>query len=166
MKQVFEVEHAAQTAALNAARPGVLALWSLGCGRSRPDFAPVPLASLRAASDAYLRAAATRDTALLARLFARDMLSLSPQAPRPVYGREPNIAAWQRLRSGRNPEHTMSTDSLFVTSLGDMGYSTGPWRVGVDAPNGRATSEGYYVAVWRKIDGAWKIVAVSAFTAR
>ncbi|MFN8581392.1 MAG: hypothetical protein U0163_10500 [Gemmatimonadaceae bacterium] len=60
----------------------------------------------------------------------------------------------------------MTTDIVAVGKGVDLRYTLGQWTMGVDTPGGRAQAAGQYIAVWHKPDGAWKIVALSAYTFR
>jgi ketosteroid isomerase-like protein len=144
----------------------LLAALALGCGHPAVEGAPKALVELRAASTAYNRASDEKSADRIVSFFAPQVVSMSPQGPRPVEGVEPNRAAWQRFFSGKNPAHSMTTDTVAVSRSGDLGYTMGDWQVGIDTPNGRASATGRYLAVWRVIEGQWRIVVVSAFTNR
>lgn len=73
---------------------------------------------------------------------------------------------WERFFRGGNPVRTMTTDIVAVGKGVDLRYTLGQWTMGVDTPGGRAQAAGQYIAVWHKPDGAWKIVALSAYTFR
>jgi ketosteroid isomerase-like protein len=137
-----------------------------GCARSTQLAAPSATTALRAVSEAFNRSANAKNADSLVSYYAPNIVSMSPQGRAPVYGLADNRAAWARLFRGGNPIHTMTTDSVVVSRGNDVGYVTGKWTVGVDTPNGRAEGAGDYLAVWRLIDGQWKIVAVSAYQFR
>ena len=53
------------------------------------------------------------------------------------------------------------TKEVFISKAGDMAWDYG-WNRGVyESPEGRIEDEGKYLAVWQKIDGEWKCVAIS-----
>ena len=142
----------------------VIALAALGCRASLPAGPSPETAALRAVSEAYNGAPATKDATAIVRYFADDVVVMSPQGRAPVRGIDANRAAWERFFRGGNPVHTMTTDTVVVAEGGDLGYTLGHWTVGVDTPGGRAGAAGEYLAVWRKRDGIWKIVALSVYT--
>lgn len=143
----------------------VIVLAALGCRASLPA-SPSPEAALRAVSEAYNGAPDTKDANAIVRYFSDDVVVMSPQGRTPVRGIDANRAAWERFFRGGNPVHTMTTDTVAVAEGGDLGYTLGHWTVGVDTPGGRAEATGEYLAVWRKKDGIWKIVALSVYTFR
>lgn len=124
------------------------------------------LGVLRAESEAYNRAPRFKDADSIVRYFAPDIVVMSPQGRQPVYGVQANREAWQRFFAGSNPEHTMTTDSIVVDHGGTMAYTLGQWTVGVDTPTGRASARGHYLAVWRRRDQRWLIVAITAYPFR
>lgn len=144
----------------------VMALAGVGC-RPRLSTGPSPdVAMLRAVSEAYNHSPVTRDASAIVQYFAADVVVMSPQGRAPVRGVAANREAWERFFRGGNPVHTMTTDSVVVAESGDLGYTLGHWTVGVDASGRRAEAAGEYLAVWRRRLGAWKIVALSAYTFR
>ena len=124
------------------------------------------LSDLQAVSDAYTKAPASRDAKAVVQFFAPDVVVMSPQGRAPVRGLEANLAAWERFFRGANPVHTMTTDTAVVDESGELGYTMGHWTVGVDTPGGRAEAAGEYLAVWRRREGLWRIVALSAYPFR
>ncbi len=124
------------------------------------------VAGLREVSDAYTRSTASNEASAVVAFFAPDVVVMSPQGRAPVRGVEANRAAWERFFRGKNPVHTMTTDTAVVDRSGELGYTTGQWTVGVDTPGGRAEAAGNYLAVWRRQEGRWRIVALSAYPFR
>jgi ketosteroid isomerase-like protein len=45
-----------------------------------------------------------------------------------------------------------------VSRAGDLGYTTGPYTFKDLSPEKRPTRFGYYFSIWKKSDGAWKVV--------
>jgi ketosteroid isomerase-like protein len=120
-------------------------------------------AELQRVSEAYNRSSSTASADSIAAYFAPDIVVMSPQGDAPVHGLEENRTRFDHLFHMQNPSHTMTTDSVVVSQSGDLGYTLGKWTVGVDTPGGRLESAGDYLAVWERRDGAWKIVAMSAY---
>lgn len=46
-----------------------------------------------------------------------------------------------------------------IAASGDLGWTTGPWRLRQDGPAGPVSARGRYVSIWRRQpDGSWKVV--------
>jgi ketosteroid isomerase-like protein len=151
---------------LNILRMGILMFVLGGCAHAPPASAPPQVAALRQISEAWNHSPATRDSDVVAQFFAPNIVVMSPQGRAPVRGIGANRAAWARFFRGVNPVHTMTTDTVVVGSGRDLGYVIGHWTVGVDTPGGRAEAAGQYLAVWQRLGGDWKMVAVSAYPFR
>ncbi len=52
-------------------------------------------------------------------------------------------------------------DTVIISTSGDMAYDIGGNYTLFDTPDGKIRSEGKYLAVWRKIEDNWKVVALS-----
>ncbi|MFH1502606.1 MAG: hypothetical protein ABIG03_06135 [Candidatus Eisenbacteria bacterium] len=44
-----------------------------------------------------------------------------------------------------------------ASTAGDLGFTTGPWEMRPDGPDGEATSFGHYASVWIRNEGVWKL---------
>ena len=53
------------------------------------------------------------------------------------------------------------SDTIIVSSSGDIAYDIGENYIIFDTPDGKIKSEGKYLAIWRKIEDNWKVVAIS-----
>ena len=137
-----------------------------GCRAASAPSPDTGASDLRAVSENYAAAPASKSGAAIVAFYDSAIVVMSPQGRSPVTGLEANRAGWDRLFRGGNPVHTMTTDTVVVASGGDMGYTRGKWTVGVDTPNGRAEAAGEYIAVWRRRDGQWRSIALSAYTFR
>jgi uncharacterized protein (TIGR02246 family) len=51
---------------------------------------------------------------------------------------------------------------VIISKAGDMAYAIGANRIVLEGPAGRIEDEGKTMSVWRKKDGEWEIVAISA----
>lgn len=59
-----------------------------------------------------------------------------------------------------NPNFLFSTfapDTIEVAASGELAYDRGTSRLIIKTPKGRIENVGKYVAIWKKIDGQWKI---------
>ena len=126
--------------------------------------APRPAgASLRQAAEAYARSFATKSADSVVAFFDSSIVVVSPQSRAPVEGVLANRTGWERLFRGGNPSHTLTLERVEEAASGELGYVTGRWAVGVDAPSGRSEARGYYLSVWRRRSDGWRQVAVSAY---
>jgi ketosteroid isomerase-like protein len=101
----------------------------------------------------------TQDAGAIAGYFSEDVVAYYPGWDRPVLGRTASQETWARYFS-RRPHLPMSVDAVTVSESEDLGYVLGQWLYA--AENDPEATGGRYVAVWRRIGGQWKIVALSA----
>jgi ketosteroid isomerase-like protein len=91
--------------------------------------------------------------------FADDGINFQPH---PTKTRE---AYLKRPAPTSRPPVTLNWEPVFadVSRAGDLGYTTGPYRLTDQSPEHRPTRHGYYFSIWKRPqpDGAWK-VAVDA----
>jgi len=87
--------------------------------------------------------------------FADDGINFQPH---PTNTRE---AYRKRPAPPSRPPVTLNWKPVFadVSHAGDLGYTTGPYRLTDQSPEHRPTRHGYYFSIWkRQPDGAWKVV--------
>lgn len=109
--------------------------------------------AIRALDAKLLEALQRRDTVALADFYAESGLLLVPGSP-PLRGPNGVRLGWQRIAGAQGTAYFTPT-IVNVAAGGDMAYEVGSYTV----TGGRNAGKGKYVAVWRKYDGAWKIVA-------
>lgn len=75
----------------------------------------------------------------------------------PIIGKQEAVKRFAAGGNGDPKTNVLSwvADHAEVSADGTLGYSDGHWTF--TAPKARAT--GHYVTVWRKVGGAWKVVA-------
>lgn len=115
--------------------------------------------AIRDISARWLELARAKDPAGIAALFADDGM-LGREQMSPAHGRQA-IEAQLAQDQAANPTvvPSWSTDRVEVAASGDLAVEHGTWsETGVGA-DGSGTAEGQYVTVYRKVDGAWKIVS-------
>jgi ketosteroid isomerase-like protein len=86
--------------------------------------------------------------------FAEDGINFQPH---PTKTRE---AYLKRPAPAVRPPVTLNWEPIFadVSNAGDLGYTTGPYRLIDESPEHRPTRHGYYFSIWkRQPDGAWKV---------
>lgn len=116
----------------------------------QPDKSLNPL-SLVEAERAFAAASITQGTrsAFIANL-ADDAVTFNPG---PVNGKKwwteqqvrPGVLTWQPIYA-------------FVSSAGDLGYTTGPWEFRAKSLDDKPVAFGHFVSIWkRQADGVWKV---------
>ncbi|HEV7905736.1 MAG TPA: nuclear transport factor 2 family protein [Pyrinomonadaceae bacterium] len=123
------------------------------CGQTG-GYSPA-LVSLVEAERAFARTSVERGVreSFLA-FFAEDGINFQPH---PTKTRE---AFLKRPAPPTRPPVTLNWEPIFadVSSAGDLGYTTGPYRLIDESPEHRPTRHGYYFSIWkRQPDGAWKV---------
>jgi ketosteroid isomerase-like protein len=113
------------------------------------------LVSLVEAERAFARTSVERGVreSFLA-FFAEDGINFQPH---PTKTRE---AFLKRPAPAARQPFTLNWEPIFadVSRAGDLGYTTGPYRVIDESPEHRPTQHGYYFSIWkRQPDGAWKV---------
>ncbi|MDQ1591515.1 MAG: hypothetical protein QOG71_2142 [Pyrinomonadaceae bacterium] len=86
--------------------------------------------------------------------FADDGINFQPH---PTNTRE---AFLKRPAPATRPPVTLYWEPVFadVSRAGDLGYTTGPYRLSDQSAERRPTQHGYYFSIWkRQSDGAWKV---------
>ncbi len=92
--------------------------------------------------------------------FADDAMTLSPEQA-PVRGRDA-LRRYYQEGFKREPNRDLKLTSIRVEALGDMLYDAGQWSQPLPTPDGKSQAfSGYYLGVYRKIEGKWKVVANS-----
>lgn len=69
--------------------------------------------------------------------------------------------AAKRPAPASRPPPTLAWEPIFgdVSAAGDLGYTTGPYRLTDHNATARPPSHGYFFSIWRKQpDGSWKVV--------
>ncbi|CAN5898990.1 hypothetical protein BH20GEM1_BH20GEM1_16750 [soil metagenome] len=116
--------------------------------------------TIAAKDQAWADAAVAGDAAAIAQQYTADAIVLPPASPR-VTG----TAAIQELFTGWLAEApissaTLDSDVITVAAAGDYAHAVGSYTMSGAAPDGSEWSDqGKYVALWKNVDGDWKIVA-------
>ena len=131
-----------------------------GCGGPQVDVA-AELEAVRARSVGVVAAEEAQDIATALTFWADDAIAQPAGAPqvqgkaalRELYG--------QFFETGQLKEFAGTTSHLAVSASGDLAYEYGVNRMVFAGPDGDLLDMGKYLAVWKKIDGEWFIVALS-----
>ncbi len=136
------------------------AAFLVGCASHAGRTSQVsPQASLKQAALAWAHSFTTRNPSEILEFFADDAIVWYPRHPRPIIGRDANMAAWA-VYFKSNLAHPVSVDSVETAASGELGITYGKYlyKEATD-PNAEG---GRYVAVWRKLSHEWRIVFMSA----
>ena len=140
-----------------------LALALAACAKPAPPPPTVDLAAeeraIRAADSTWLAAAAKRDAAGEAAVFADDGLAFRGMAD-PLTG-PAGYQAFETKYYADNPKSvsTWTTRSITVAASGDMAVQTGSYTETGAGPKGDGTIVGNFLTYWKKVNGQWKVAA-------
>lgn len=116
--------------------------------------------SIEANDQAFAAAVTAGDAATVATFYTPDGVVFIPNGPR-VEG----SAAIEETMGGMMQESPgmvldLTTRDVHVAAAGDYAYATGSYALSGTAPDGSEWSDaGKYVAVWKNLDGSWKMAA-------
>src|SRR5271165_4107771 len=103
-------------------------------------------------------AAGRKDYAVIGRLYAAGAKFMPAHAPLAV-GPVAATEIWRAMLSLPNMVLSWTPATIDASAAGDLAYVAGSYALAFDSEAGRREDRGKYVAVWQKIDGAWKMVA-------
>ncbi len=90
--------------------------------------------------------------------FADDAITLSPDQA-PVRGSDA-LRRYYEDGFKREPIRNLVLTSIRVEASGDMLYDAGQWKQSLPTADGKLQPfTGYYLAVYRKMKGQWKVIA-------
>ncbi len=150
----------------------VIARWTLAslllalvgaCATQRPAEAPaVDTAAITATLDslnqAFVAAVAARDTDAVVGMYADDAQVLPAGMPR-ADGRDAIRKVWVGMLQTPGLELNITSSKPMITEAGDMVIDVGGYSMKMKDKKGKPMEDvGKYVAIFKKVDGAWKIV--------
>ena len=137
---------------------GLVAL--TGCARDPvPDLAQeIEALQARAVALAAAEAAMDRDAALA--FWSEDAVMHLAGSP-PIVGRAAVADLYEQVFA-QIVEFEATSTQIELAAAGDLAWELGTNRTVVAGGQGGFVDTGKYLAVWRKIDGEWLIVAVAA----
>jgi uncharacterized protein (TIGR02246 family) len=116
--------------------------------------------AIRAKDQAFAAAMVAGDVEAVLAQYSEDARVLAPGAPMVVGSQaiRDMFAPW--LSSSPPSSMTLDGETTTVAASGDYAHVVGTFTIAGMDPNGAAyTDTGKYVAVWRNVDGDWKMVA-------
>lgn len=117
-------------------------------------------ALIRAADRALLDAETKRDLDAAIALFSEDAVLHPPDTP-PVRGREAVRAFYSDWFAIPYTGIYSDSDTVVVSSAGDLAYLIGNSHVEMDASAGGGRLDGKYISLWRKVNGQWLCTGVT-----
>ena len=114
--------------------------------------------SLLAADAGWMKAFSAKDLAQSVAYFEENGSMLGPNAPIAT-GREAITKNLSQFFALPNVNLTWQADKAEVARSGELGYTSGTYRMTFSDPSGKTVSDkGKYVTVWEKQkDGSWKV---------
>jgi len=126
----------------------LVAVGLAGCSASRQ----IPVDSLVASERAFAALSVARGTQTAFLTFLDDSAVIF--RPHPVNGKE-----WFRRQAPRSTVLDWEPSFAECSSSGDLGYTTGPWRVYRSAKTEDPVAFGYFISVWGRRGGeGWKVL--------
>jgi uncharacterized protein (TIGR02246 family) len=131
-----------------------------GCAAAPPVDLTAEADAIRARGAGIVSAEASQDAELSTSFYARDAISQPSGSPQ-VEGRDAIRELYGHFFSGMLKDFESATTHIDVAASGDLAYEYGINRMVLNGPDGDLLDVGKYLAVWKKIDGEWYIVALS-----
>ncbi len=112
--------------------------------------------AIRTADADWSKAASNRDLEKTVSFYADDAVAMNPGVPA-TRGKQAIHALW--TDEFKDPATKVSWRAEAVAASGDLGYSRGAYDAVYTADGKPVRERGKYLAVWRKQNGTWKVVA-------
>lgn len=115
--------------------------------------------AIRTRSGEWMNYMNSHDAASLAGIYAPDAVSAYDGS---VSKGAATIQDGMTAEFAANPKFviTWTSDTVHVAESGDLAYETGSIHRDIDGADGKAPgTNGAFVTVWQKVDGAWRVVA-------
>jgi uncharacterized protein (TIGR02246 family) len=124
-----------------------------------PDTRAADEAALKAADEAWAKAAASKDVDKTVAYYSDDATVLPPNSPS-VTGKDQIRAIWKSMIEPAGSTIGWKVTKAEVAKSGDLGYVSGTYEM-TDMSTGKPVNDrGKYLEVWKKqADGSWKCVA-------
>ncbi len=131
-----------------------------GCGGPQADIA-AETEALRARSEGVVAAESAMNVEEALAFWAEEAIVQGAGMPQ-IQGKEAIGDLYRQFfEGGQLKEFSGTTSYLEVSAAGDLGYEYGVNRFVLEGPEGDLLDRGKYLAVWKKIDGQWFVVALS-----
>ena len=130
----------------------------VACAGPQVDIA-AEIEDLRARGEVIVAAEVAQDTEAALAFWAEDAIAQPAGAPQ-VQGHDALRALYGEF-FGPLKEFESTTSHREVSQGGDLAYEYGVNRMVLAGPDGDVLDVGKYLAVWKKIDGEWFVIALS-----
>ena len=75
-----------------------------------------------------------------------------------LYGRAPQVESWARhFAEFPDVVYIRTPTQVTLSNAYPLAVENGSWEGSMTTPNGTLEKDGSYTAMWRKVDGVWKI---------
>lgn len=136
-----------------------LLITTSACRPPAPDVS-ADEAAIRAIGAAGFEAETRRDIDATLAPYVDDAL-FQPEGAPAFRGKAAMRAMYEALFKLPYKAITGTVDTVHMASSGDLAVAIGANAVVADGPSGETRTAGKYMAVLRKIDGTWKLLAIS-----
>jgi len=126
----------------------------------RPSDQASAAATIRAADATWFAAEVRRDIDSIMPFVDNRAVFQPPDAP-PIVGTEAVRTFYRQFFALPYTDVGGQSDTIVVASSGDLAYDIGRNYVVLPGPQGPTRHEGKYLAVWRYVDGGWKVSVIS-----
>jgi ketosteroid isomerase-like protein len=134
-------------------------LVSAGCAAAPQVDLDAETAAVTARSEALAHAEAAKDAQAAASFWAEPAI-VQPAGGPQIQGRQAVLDGYRQF-FGALKEFEGTSTGIDISAAGDMAWDYGVNRLVFSTPNGDVVDNGKYIAVWKKIDNEWYVVAVS-----
>jgi len=112
---------------------------------------------IREARDQYNNAIARHDVQAIMS-FIDDEYQITTSLGQLIQGRDGEAAAWQDLFSSRQDVlYVRTPEAVELSNAYPLAAETGTWVGTWSTPDGIVRTGGHYSAMWRQVDGKWKV---------
>ena len=112
---------------------------------------------IRNARDQYNDAIARHDVQAIM-TFHDDEYQITTSLGQLIQGRDEEAASWQELFSIRQDVlYVRTPETIEVSDAYPLAAETGTWVGTWSTPDGGVRTGGHYSAMWRQVDGEWKV---------
>jgi ketosteroid isomerase-like protein len=140
---------------------GMFVCLFLGAASASAQPQPPQPQALKATQAALIDVLTRQDRAAFERFLAPDAFFMIPFA---THGAEAIVQLWLPLLTPGRGSVTMTAGDPVIAGSGDLAYTTGTLALKTQVTNVAQNAE--YVAVWRLVDGNWKLAVLSGGAAR
>lgn len=119
------------------------------------------LSKVKSRSKGVVAAESAKDTEKAVSFYAKDAVIQYAGGPQ-IQGLDTLRDLYQQMFSTPGfKSFSGKTTNMFISQSGDLAYEIGVNRVIMEGSDGDLLDKGKYLAVWKKIDNNWYIVALS-----